>query len=117
MGRDSLDSLDCIDYIVEEKWVNVLGHIWNQVKWHRIKRPHLDVFEHRLEYAKYEADVASALQRLGNTLGIQGLNAPLEDIEYLRKCNDMAMDMLRRITKLLALKAMIRAKELRGGKK
>lgn len=104
----------CSEKLVEALWVELLAHIWNQVKWRRIRgRRHLDVFEHRLEYAKYEAGVPSVLQRLGNTLSLQGVNAPLEVIEGLRKCEDVAMDVLRKWTKLLALKASIRARELR----
>jgi len=106
---------NCSEGFVEEKWVNVLAHVWNQVRWRRMRgRRYLDVFEHRLEYSKYELDVASALQRLANSLSIQGVYAPIEDIEVLRVCNDMAMDVLRRWTKLLALKASIKARELRG---
>ncbi len=106
---------NCSESLVEEKWVNVLAHIWNQVKWSKIRgRRHIDVFEHRLEYSKYELDVASTLQRLANSLSIQGIHAPLEDIETLRSCNDIAMDVLRKWTKLLALKASIKARELRG---
>ena len=99
---------------VEERWVSVLAHIWRQVKWKRIKRKPLDVFEHRLEYAKYEPDVGAVIQRLANTLSIQGVEAPLEDIEFLRSNNELAMEILRRYTKLLALKASVRAKELSG---
>jgi hypothetical protein len=109
---------NCSPGLVEEKLVNVLAHVWNQVNWRRIRgRRHLDVFEHRLEYAKYEPDIPSVLQRLGNSLSIQGLNLPVEDVELLRKCEDVALDMLRRWTKLLTLKAYVRAKELRGGER
>jgi hypothetical protein len=109
---------NCSEGAVEELWVDVLAHIWNQVKWWRIRgRKPLDVFEHRLEYAKYEPDVASALQRLANTLSIQGINVPVDAVEKLRQCNEVAMDVLRKWTKLLALKASVKAKELRGEKK
>ncbi len=105
---------NCSESTIEELWVVVLARVWNQVKWKKMKgRRYLDVFEHRLEYAKYEPDVASALQRLANTLSIQGIDAPLEAIEGLRNCNEVAMDVLRRWTKLLALKASIKAKEER----
>jgi len=104
----------CGESAVEERLVNVLAYIWNQVRWRRIRgRRPLDVFEHRLEYAKYEPDIASALQRLANALSIQGISAPLEDIEFLRQCNEEAMDVLRKWTKLLALKASAKAREFR----
>ncbi|MCC6050784.1 MAG: hypothetical protein LM580_08760 [Thermofilum sp.] len=103
--------------LVEERWVSVLAHVWSQVRWDRIRgRRPLDVFEHRLEYAKYEPDVPSVLQRLGNSLSIQGLSVPVEDVEFLRQHEGLAMDVLRRWTKLLALKASVRARELRGGR-
>jgi hypothetical protein len=101
--------------LVEEGWVSVLAHVWNQVRWSRMReRRPLDVFEHRLEYAKYEPDVPSVLQRLGNSLSIQGLSMPVEDVEFLRQHEDLAMEILRRWTKLLALKASVKARELRG---
>jgi hypothetical protein len=106
---------NCDPGVVEEKLVNVLAHIWNHVNWRRIRgRRYLDVFEHRLEYAKYEPDIPSMLQRLGNSLSIQGLILPVEDVELLRKCEDVALDMLRRWTKLFVLKAYVKAKELRS---
>lgn len=105
---------DCSESAVEELWVVVLARVWNQVKWQKMRgRRYLDVFEHRLEYAKYEPDVASALQRLANTLSIQGIDAPLDAIEGLRMCNEVAMDVLRKWTKLLVLKASLRAREER----
>jgi len=103
---------------VEDAWVEVLAHVYSQVRWHRIRgRRHLDVFEHRLEYAKYEPDVPSALQRLANTLSLQGVNVPLDKVELLRSREEEAMEVLRRWTKLLALKAQMRAKELKQQKK
>ncbi|MFZ8810851.1 MAG: hypothetical protein ACO2PN_22430 [Pyrobaculum sp.] len=103
---------------LEEAWVEVLAHIYGQVRWHRIRgRSHLDVFEHRLEYAKYEPDVPSALQRLANALSLQGINVPLDRVELLRSREEEAMELLRRWTKLLALKAQIRAKELKQQKR
>ena len=99
---------------VEEAWVEVLAHVYSQVRWFKIRgRSHLDVFEHRLEYAKYEPDVPSALQRLANTLSLQGVNVPLDKVEFLRSREQEAMEVLRRWTKLLALKAQVRARELR----
>jgi hypothetical protein len=109
---------DCSESTIEEKLVNVLGHIYSQVKWRRMKRRKpLDVFEHRLEYAKYEQDIPSVIQRLSNALSLQGVSVPLEDLEHLRKCEPLALDILRKWTKLLALKASIRAKEIWGEKK
>ncbi len=103
--------------LVEERWVSVLAHVYAAVKWSRMRgRRPLDVFEHRLEFSKYEADVPSVLQRLGNTLGLQGLSVPVEDVEFLRRHEDVAMDVLRRWTKLLALKASVKAREVRRAK-
>jgi hypothetical protein len=56
--------------LVEERWVNVLAHVWNQVRWGRIRgRRPLDVFEHRLEYAKYEPRARETLGREEKSLG------------------------------------------------
>jgi len=99
---------------LEEAWAEVLAHVYAQVRWSRIRgRRHLDVFEHRLEYAKYEPDVPSALQRLANALSLQGVSVPLDKVELLRAREEEAMEVLRRWTKLLALKAQTRAKELK----
>ena len=93
----------------------MLAHVWNSVKWRRIRgRRPLDVFEHRLEWAKHEPDVPSVLQRLASSLSVQGLQVPVEDVEFLRESEELALEVLRRWTKLLALKASIKAKELRG---
>jgi hypothetical protein len=78
----------------------------------RGRRP-LDVFEHRLEFSKYEPDVPAVLQRLGNSLGLQGLGVPVEDVEFLRRHEEEAMEVLRGWTKLLALKASVKAREIR----
>jgi hypothetical protein len=100
--------------LVEERWVSVLAHVYAAVRWSRIRgRRPLDVFEHRLEFSKYEPDVPAVLQRLGNSLGLQGLSVPVEDVEFLRRHEEVAMDVLRRWTKLLALKASVRAREVR----
>ncbi len=99
---------------LEEAWVEVLAHVYSQVRWSRVRgRRHLDIFEHRLEYAKYEPDVPSALQRLANSLSLQGINVPLDRVELLRAREEEAMEVLRRWTKLLALKAQVKAKELK----
>ena len=103
---------------VEERWVEVLAHVWNSVRWGRMRgRRSLDVFEHRLEWAKHEPDVPSVLQRLASSLSVQGLQVPVEDVEFLREDEELALEVLRRWTKLLALKASVRARELRGGKR
>ncbi|MGC9106620.1 MAG: hypothetical protein ACP5IE_00295 [Infirmifilum sp.] len=102
---------------MEEAWVEVLAYVWNAVKWRRIRgRKYLDVFEHRVEYAKYEPDPASFLQRLANALSIQGVDAPVEKLEALRGCGDLAMRVIRKWTKVIVLKASIRAKELRASR-
>jgi len=99
---------------VEERWVSVLAHVYAAVRWSRIRgRRPLDVFEHRLEFSKYEPDVPAVLQRLGNSLGLQGLSVPVEDVEFLRRHEEVAMDVLRRWTKLLALKASVKAREVK----
>ncbi|MGC8988367.1 hypothetical protein, partial [Infirmifilum sp.] len=99
----------------EEMWVEVLAHVWNAVKWRKIRgRKHIDVFEHRVEYAKYESDPASFLQRLANALSIQGVVVPVETLERLRGCSDLAMDVVRRWTKVIVLKASVKSRELRG---
>ena len=99
---------------VEERWVSVLAHVYAAVRWSRIRgRRSLDVFEHRLEFSKYEPDVPAVLQRLGNSLGLQGLSVPVEDVEFLRQHEEVAMEVLRRWTKLLALKASAKAREVK----
>ncbi|MEM1633985.1 MAG: hypothetical protein QXN08_08815 [Nitrososphaerales archaeon] len=102
------DSHACTVDRVEEAWVEVLSQMFAQAVpklFSKTKRSWIDVFEHRLEFSKYEEDVPSVLQTLGNRLNIQGLNVPLDKVEYLKTCNDLALDVLRRWTKYLALKS------------
>ncbi|MEM4436138.1 MAG: hypothetical protein QXO22_04165 [Thermosphaera sp.] len=102
------DSGACTVEEVTEAWVEVLAVMFAQAVpklFSKTRRPWLDVFEHRLEFSKYEEDVPSVLQTLGNRLSIQGLNTPYEKVEYLRRCEEVALDVLRRWTKYLALRA------------
>jgi len=102
------DNSACTVNQVEEAWIEVLSAMFAQAVpklFSKTKRPWLDVFEHRLEFSKYEEDVPSVLQTLGNRLSIQGLTVPLDKVEYLKKCNEMSLDVLRRWTKYIALKA------------
>jgi len=101
---------------VEEAWVNVLAHVYKAVDWRKIRgRSAYDVFEHRLEFSKYEPDIPSVLQRLCNSLSLQAPPLPLDDIEFLRENEKEALKVLRKWTKLLVLKAAKRAKELKSG--
>lgn len=97
---------------IEEAWVAVLADVVRQAKLWRVRRKSwLDVFEHRLEFAKYEPDVKAALQRLCNALSIQGLRTDYSLVDYLYANNDLAMRVLRKWTKVLAGKAFKRAFE------
>lgn len=103
---------------VEEAWVEVLSSMFAQAvpkMFRKIRRSWIDVFEHRLEFSKYEGDIPSVLQTLGNRLNIQGLNVPYESVEYLRRCEDMALDVLRRWTKYLALKSYEKWRHMKSG--
>lgn len=105
---------------IEDAWVEVLAHIYNAVDWKRIirgKRSPYDVFEHRLEFARYEPTIGQVLQKLLNTLNLQLPKLPLNQIELLRENEELALKVLRKIPKLLSLKAIEKAKELKRVKK
>jgi len=55
--------------------------------------------------------------RIDKKLSLQGVNVPLDKVELLRSREEEAMEVLRRWTKLLALKAQVRAKELKQQQK
>lgn len=103
---------------IEKAWIEVLAHIYRAVDWSKVrrggKRP-LDVFVHRLEFSRNVRDVASLLQRLCNSLSLQGPKLPLDAIDYLRQNESEAMKYVRKYPKLLALYAEKRARELRKG--
>ena len=92
---------------VEEAWVVVLAHIYGAVNWRKIarNRSSYDIFEHRLSFARYEPSVPDIIQKLCNTLSLQAPSLPLDRIEFLRKNSDIALEIVRRWTKLLTLKA------------
>ncbi|MEM2272393.1 MAG: hypothetical protein QXP56_06990 [Archaeoglobaceae archaeon] len=101
---------------IEEVWVEVLASIFESAVpkfFKKTSRSWLDVFEHRLEFAKYEPDVPAVIQSLANKLSIQGLSVDVNLVEKLRENEELALEILRRWTKYLALKAYVRYKERR----
>ena len=102
---------------IEQAWVEVLAHIYKAVDWKKVAkgRSAYDIFEHRLEFSKYERDVPSVIQRLCNSLSLQAPPLPLDRVDFLRQHEEEAMKVLRRMPKLLTLYAAQRAKELKSG--
>ena len=100
---------------IEENWIEILAYIYKAVNWKKVARSKsaYDIFEHRLEFARYEADIPSLIQKLCNSLSLQAPPLPLESIEFLRANEKEAMILLRKMPKLLTLKAAKRAKELK----
>ncbi len=99
--------------LIEESWVELLASIYKSVNWKKIarKRSSYDIFEHRVERAKYYRTVEEFIQKLLNLLSLQLPPLPIEAIEILKSRNDEAMQILRRKTKYLCLKAILKAKE------
>ncbi len=104
-----------LDRNLEEAWTELLAHVYKAVDWKRIARNRIpyDIFEHRLEFSRYEPDVPSVVQRLCNALSLQAPPLPLDVIEFLREHNKDAMRVLRKMPKLLTLKAAQRAREMK----
>ncbi len=102
---------------IEEAWVELLAHIYRAVDWKKVARSKIsyDIFEHRLEFARYERGIPEFIQKLCNTLSLQAPPLPLDAVEFLRRHEPEAMNMVRRMGKLLTLKAAQRAKELKTG--
>jgi hypothetical protein len=100
---------------LEDTWTELLAHIYKAVNWKQIARSKsaYDIFEHRLEFARYERDIPSVIQKLCNTLSLQAPPLPLDTIEFLRDNEKQALSLMRRMPKLLTLKAAKRAKEIR----
>jgi len=103
---------------IERAWIEVLAHIYKAVNWKKVAkgRSAYDIFEHRLEFSKYESDVPSVIQKLCNTLGLQAPSLPLEYVNLLRENEKEAMKVLRKMPKLLTLYSAERAKELKKRK-
>lgn len=102
---------------IEQAWIEVLAHIYKAVDWIKVARNRnaYDIFEHRLEFSKYERDVPSVIQRLCNSLSLQAPPLPLDYVDFLRQYEEEAMKVLRRMPKLLTLYAAKKAKELKSG--
>lgn len=105
-----------LDRALEDAWTELLAHVYKAVDWKKIARNRVsyDIFEHRLEFSRYESDVPSVIQRLCSSLSLQAPPLPLEVIEFLREHNKDAMRILRKMPKLLTLKAAQRAKEIKS---
>ena len=108
-----------MDLKLEDAWTELLAHIYKAVDWKRIARSKIsyDIFEHRLEFSRYERDIPSVIQRLCNALSLQAPPMPLDTIDFLRKHEKDALKVLRKMPKLLTLKAAKRAKVLRKNAK
>lgn len=100
---------------LEEAWTELLAHIYKAVDWKRVAKSKnaYDIFEHRLEFSRYEPDIPSVIQKLCNTLSLQAPPLPLNVIEFLREHEKDAMRVLRKMPKLLTLKAAHRAREMK----
>lgn len=92
---------------LEEALAAVLGAVFKAVDWKKMRgrRSRLDIFEHRLSYAKYEPTVEQMYQRLCNALSLQAPEISLERMEFLREHDEEAMELVRRMDKLLTLEA------------
>jgi len=112
-----LNELSKLEKKLEEAWVDLLAHIYKAVDWKKTARNKsaYDIFEHRLEFSRYEPDIPSVIQRLCNTLSLQAPPMPLDTIEFLRQHEKESLRILRKMPKLLTLKAAQRAKELKKG--
>lgn len=99
---------------IEQAWRDVLAHVYAAVNWKKIARGRSahDIFEHRLEFARYEQSVPSLLQKLLNRLSLQAPPMPLDKIEFLRRHEFEALQILRSMPKLLTLYAAEDSKEL-----
>ena len=104
---------------IEEAWVEVLAYVYKAVDWKKVARNRsaYDIFEHRLEFSKYEPDIPSVIQKLCNSLSLQAPPLPLEEVDFLRCHEKLALKLLRKMPKLLTLKAADRAKQLKRGQK
>jgi len=99
---------------IEEKTVNVLAYIYKATNWKRMHTSKIsyDIFEHRLEFARHEKTIPELIQKLCNKLSLQAPPLPLDDVEYLRDHELEALTIIRKMGKLLTLKAAKRAKEI-----
>ena len=111
------------DELLERHVVNVLGHIYRKVNWRKMgSRSSYDIFEHRIEYSKYEIDLPKVVQKLCDKLSIQapvyadGVQDWLESMEYCRRHEKESLNLIRTQGKLLTLLAAERSKEIYNDK-
>lgn len=103
----------------EDHVVNILGHIFRKVQWGKMgRRSPYDIFEHRLEYAKYEIGIPEFIQKICDKLSIQApvygdsMNDFLQSVEYCRANETNTFKIIRSRGKLLTLLAAKRSKEI-----
>lgn len=99
---------------LETLWVNILAGLYKQVKWSKIAKNKYsyDVFERRVSAARYQVDVSSVIEKICQSLGIVLPRIEQEiAINSLRESNKQAMRLLRKIPKLLTVRALNQAKE------
>jgi len=106
--------------MLEENLTIILGTIYGRVSWKKMgSRSAYDIFEHRLEYARYEQSIPEFIQKICDKLSIQApsysasMSDFLDAVKYCRKWEKQALHMLRTRGKLLTLLASQHNKKVR----
>lgn len=100
---------------LSEDVATVLGYVYNRVDWHKMKsRNAHDVFVHRLQTALSKPTFPRFLEKLCNGLSIQAIPYDsLPGIERVCEHDKEAMKLLRTQSRVMALLAIKKAKEVK----
>jgi hypothetical protein len=102
-----------------DKFVEVLAYVYNSINWSRIRvrSPH-DVWNHRVRAAVTRPTLAEAVSRLANFFSVQSV--PQEAVQLVREIEehqDELLDAAAREHIVYAMRAVMRAKEMRSKRK
>ena len=105
---------------VEKQIVELLATVYNAVEWKKIrtsKNPH-DIFNHRVRAASRRATLYEAASKLANYFGLQSL--PQEAVALVQELRPVEMGVLNKLYAehvMMSMLAIMRAKEIRDGRK
>ena len=99
---------------LDEKIGVMLGRVYKRVDWKRTARGRspLDVFQHRLKVASTMPSIRRLLEKLCHGLGLQGVDVPVNVLDYLEEHREEVLDRLRNESVYYTLLAREKAREV-----
>ncbi|RLJ04213.1 MAG: hypothetical protein DRP08_02255 [Candidatus Aenigmatarchaeota archaeon] len=106
--------------IIEENLILLLAYIYSRISWTKIKttKNPWDIFNHRVRAASRKRNIQSFISKLCNYFGLQSLPSDtLIFLNTLKPLEEKALNLLFQEHIPICLKAIMKAKEMKEGKR